>query len=275
MSSSIYHFFKHLVENKNLLEASDKLENFPFDTNLLSFRRKGKFPDLGIKICKDDKLFEGGELVEVKDSKTFTIASFNSTFPTGEKELKNIITLESDAHKQMLSVGEDLEDLPIRQVYYLIRGKSQANCKVVLIHGSFFEVNNVDDLIAKSFVKVLEEVLERNRFELSGEIEKLMEVFTPKQGDFSKTRQIENYPISTRFRIMIEAAPDGNLLNSAKYEQIRNNTISFILPLKNNKDIKKIKQKMARIFGNSFNNFDTFILKHSYNGIFGVFQQAI
>ncbi|HEX8370572.1 MAG TPA: hypothetical protein VF604_18645 [Pyrinomonadaceae bacterium] len=275
MSSSIYHFFKDLVEKKALLKDCENLENFPFNNNLISFTRKTLFPDIGIKVCKNDELFEGGELVEIKDARNFIISSFNSTFPKGEKEIKSIVKIKSEARKQMKIAGEDLEDLPIRQIYYLIRGSKQHHSKVILVHGSFFEVNSTDDLIAKSFVKVLEENLKRNGFEIDDEIERLMKKFSPQQSDFSKTRQIENYPISVRFRIMTAASPESNLLNSAKYKQIEDDSINFILSFNKDEDKAKIEERMFDVFGDSFYSFKSFTLEHSYNGNFLVFQQAI
>ena len=91
MSSSVYHFFKTLVENKNALESIAKLDDFPFDENLLSCKRVGQFPDLAIRICRTDELFTGGELVELKDSKSYTVSSFNSTIPTGRKEIEKVV----------------------------------------------------------------------------------------------------------------------------------------------------------------------------------------
>ena len=79
---SIYHFFKTLVENKEQFINIPKLEDFPFDNNLLSCRNKGQFPDMAIRISPKNELFTGGELIELKDSYSYTVSSFNSTIPT-------------------------------------------------------------------------------------------------------------------------------------------------------------------------------------------------
>ena len=87
MTYSIYHFFKECLENKKHFAKINKLENFPFNLDILAFQNKGIFPDLAIRLNKDKTLFSGGELIELKDSKSYSIASFNSTIPTGKKEI--------------------------------------------------------------------------------------------------------------------------------------------------------------------------------------------
>jgi hypothetical protein len=73
---SIYHFFKTLVENK------------------------GQFPDMAIRISPKNELFTGGELIELKDSDTYTVSSFNSTIPTRKKEISKLIKGENSIIKQ-------------------------------------------------------------------------------------------------------------------------------------------------------------------------------
>ena len=85
---SIYHFFAHLVRNRNRLEYVPKLEDFPFDRELVSYTGKGKFPDFAIRVNpKVDP--PGGELIEVKDSRSYAVPSFNSTIPTGNKSIES------------------------------------------------------------------------------------------------------------------------------------------------------------------------------------------
>ena len=92
---------------------------------MLSCVNKGKFPDLAIKLNHDDGLFSGGELIELKDSsKSYSVASFNSTIPTGEKEIRKLIIGTANVIRtQMQEAGNDILSLPIRQVY-LVRGKN-------------------------------------------------------------------------------------------------------------------------------------------------------
>jgi len=157
---SIWHFFKHLDLNKFLFKSVDNIENFPFDAGMLLCRNTGQFPDLVIKINTSDALFTGGELIELKDSKSYTVSSFNSTIPSGKKDIDKVIKgANSIIKKKMEESGESIDSLPTREVFYLIRGKRKENVKIVLVHGSFFETVKTDNLISQSFSQVLEERL--------------------------------------------------------------------------------------------------------------------
>jgi len=272
MSSSIYHFFKTLVENKDALESIVKLDDFPFDENLLSCRRVGQFPDLAIRICKDDELFSGGELVELKDSKSYTVSSFNSTIPTGKKEIAKVVRgKNSEVLRQMIEAGDDVSALPEREVFYLIRGKRKVNSKIVLVHGSFFETIKVSELIAKSFSQVLRETMESGQTKFDDETKAILETLFSEQTSFSKVRNVENASVKLRFRIMTEVKAEGNILNPKKYPEISDNTLSFILPSRGENDDRLNIDKMNVIF-DDLNSFNIFQIKHHFNGNFLVFK---
>ena len=121
--------------------SENELESFSFDERMLSCVNKGRFPDLAIKLNSGDEQFTGGELIELKDSKKgYSVASFNSTIPTGEKDVKKLTEgQENTIRTQMEEAGNNILSLPIRQVFYLIRGRKRSNVKVCLTHGKFFE----------------------------------------------------------------------------------------------------------------------------------------
>ena len=125
MAYSIYHFFTDLCEKKEEFLSVDKLENFPFDEQMFSCVNKGRFPDLAIKLNHTDLQFTGGELIELKDSKTYS-----GTIPTGQKDIEKLIEGEKNIIRtQMQEAGNDILSLPIRQVFYLIRGRKQPSLK--------------------------------------------------------------------------------------------------------------------------------------------------
>jgi len=124
MSYSVYHLFCELVNNKNQLRSRKKLEEFPFDEDLISCKNKGRFPDFAIKLNQNDTMFTGGELIELKNSASYSVSSFNSTIPTGEKDISTLIGGKRNTiREQMERAGNNILSLPIRQVFYLIRGK--------------------------------------------------------------------------------------------------------------------------------------------------------
>ena len=161
MAYSIYHFFADLCQKSDELTWASPLDSFPFDERMLSCVNKGKFPDLAIKLNHDDGLFSGGELIELKDSsKSYSVASFNSTIPTGEKEIRKLIIGTANVIRtQMQEAGNDILSLLTRQVFYLIRGRKKSNVKVCLSHGKFFETIPVSTLIPEAFGQALEERL--------------------------------------------------------------------------------------------------------------------
>ena len=275
MSYSIYHFFKHLVENKNALKSIAKLYDFAFDENLLSCKRVGQFPDLAIRICKDDELFTGGELVELKDSKNYTVSSFNSTIPTGKKEISKIFKgKNSEVLQQMNQAGDNILSLPEREVFYLIRGRKKDNSKIVLVHGSFFETVKVSELISKSFSQVLRETIESGKTKIDDKTKTILETLFSEQTSFSKVRNVENASVKLRFRIMTEVKAEGNVLNTKKYPEISDNTLNFILPSNNEDEDRLNIDKMSVIF-DDLNLFKILKIKHHFNGNFLIFQIAI
>lgn len=275
MSCSVYHFFKTLIENKDALKSIAKLDDFAFDGNLVSCKRVGQFPDLAIRICKDEELFDGGELVELKDSKSYTVSSFNSTIPTGRKDIAKVIKgKNSEVLRQMIEAGDDIYSLPEREVFYLIRGKRKENRKIVLVHGSFFETVKVSELIAKSFSQVLRETMESGQTKFDDKTKAILETLFSEQTSFSKVRSVENASVKLRFRIMTEVKAEGNILNPTKYPEISDNTLNFVLPSHNKKDDHLNLDKMNVVF-NDMNNFKIFHIKHYFNGNFLIFQLSI
>lgn len=168
--NSIFHFYISLIDNKRHFKNVKKLSEFPYDKNLLSCQNKGIFPDLAIRVNTDKSIFSGGELIELKDSKSYMVSSFNSTIPSKRKNIKKIIIGKtSSILKQMEAVGDDVYSLPQREVYYLVRGRKKDKTKVCLINGAFFETIDIDELISQSFIQVLNERLKESGEKISGE----------------------------------------------------------------------------------------------------------
>jgi len=274
---SIYHFFKHLVTNKRFFETINNIEEFPFDTNMLSCKNTGQFPDLAIKINTADKLFTGGELIELKDSKSYTVSSFNSTIPSGQKEIDKVIkSANSIIKKQMEEAGDDIYSLPNREVFYLIRGQNKKNTKIVLVHGSFFETVKTNHLISQSFEQVLEERLKEKGLDIGDNIKDLLVDIFSEQESFSKVRNIDKASVKLRFRIMTEVKAEGNILNTKKYPEIKENTISLIVPRHNKKDEELALKRFASIYSEStIKQFEVFNIKHLLNGYFTAFQREL
>jgi hypothetical protein len=271
---SIYHFFKHLVENKIFFASENSLDEFPFDENMLSCKNRGVFPDLAIRLNTGNNIFSGGELIELKDSKSYNVTSFNSTIPTGKKEIVKVIKGEnSTVKKQMEEAGDVIDSLPVRDVYYLVRGISKKNIKVALIHGNFFETVKSTDLISQSFEQVLNERLLEKELEIEENVKDLLVDIFSEQESFSKVRNVDKASVKLRFRIMTEVRAEGNILNSKKYPEISDNTVNLIIPCHDEQNEKLIMKHFSTVC--DISQFKRLKIKHHLNGYFIVFQQNL
>ncbi|MEP7293185.1 MAG: hypothetical protein ABI835_15485 [Chloroflexota bacterium] len=276
---SIYHFFAHLIRNKQQFHAVGKLEDFPFDSELISAKSDFRFPDLAIRINEDSSDFTGGELIELKDTGTYSIASFNSTIPTGKKDIHKLIPKPSGTlYTDMTLAGDQVYSLPIRDVFYLIRGRNKRRntVKVCLVHGSFFETVKVDELIRQAFSQVFEERIESGKVEVEEALkELLLDVFSD-QETFSKTRDVENASVNLRFRVMTEAKSEGNILNPRRYPEITDNTLSLIVPCHSPEIEAQERDRIRKATSETeAGALRIFKIKHLLNGEFLVFQTDI
>ena len=279
MAYSICHFFADLCQKKGEFTSQNKLATFRFNEEMLSCVNKGKFPDLAIKLNHNDPIFSGGELIELKDSeKSYSVASFNSTIPTGEKDIQKLIEGRTNIIRtRMQEAGDDILSLPIRQVFYLIRGRKRPNVKVCLVHGKFFETVPVSTLISESFGQALEERLTELGTSLSSSIkQKLLDLFS-EQETFSRTRSVENASVRLRFRVMTEVKAGGNILNQNQYPQINDNTLNFAVPCHSGVEQERHIHRMTVAFeqmniSNLFSQINYFTVQHHFNGPFLIFQ---
>lgn len=267
---SIYHFWKSLVDNKAKFKKVSKLDEFPFQEELLSCSNKGVFPDLAIRINSQAQ-FSGGELVELKDSNVYNISSFNSTIPTGKKNIRNIIASEhGSVFKQMQDAGDDVFSLEVRDVYYLVRGRKKGHQKICLVHGSFFETIPAEDLVGETFSQVVDEEL--NDPEITDDIKGKLKKALSRQDIFGRVRSVENASVSMRFRVLVEVKPQANILNSNQYPEILDDTLNFVSPFYSEDEKENSVLNMKSVMGQKLKTFE---VKHPFNGHFLVFQTSL
>ncbi|MFN3308136.1 MAG: hypothetical protein ACK44E_02925 [Anaerolineales bacterium] len=210
---SIYAFFASLLPLREVFRSTNKLEDFPFDDALLACRNRGSFPDLILRLEPESEDYLGGELIELKDSQNYSVASFNSTIPSGKKNLADIVSGPSSLiYQQLARSGEEPFKHPIREVFYLIRGRKRGNVKICLVHGSFFETVNLHELIQKAFEQVLQEGISGQQAHIGGDIQDQLIRLLSRQSYFRKTRDVPNASVKLRFRVMTEVKKEGNIL---------------------------------------------------------------
>ena len=180
MTSSIYHFFGHLITIRESFWEVQNLENLPYDENMIAYQGRSSFPDLSLKVNTSSQELTGGELIELKSTKSYSVASFNSQIPQYRKKLED---LASNVLAGMRAKDTATDSLPMREVYYLIRGyreKDQTiiNPKICLISGKFFETVDVKDLIQNAFEQVINERQQVKNLEITEEFKQtLVELF--------------------------------------------------------------------------------------------------
>ena len=158
------------------------------------------FPNLAIKRNNGDTLFGGGELVVLKDSTSYSVTSFESMIPTGEKDVRNISEWrESMCSTHVYEEDNETPSLHVRQVFYLLRGRNKSNVKVCLSHGQFFETIPVSKLISESVGHVLEKQL-NNLGESSASIKETLAAVFSEPKTFNRARTTERGVCSASLR---------------------------------------------------------------------------
>ena len=223
-TSSVFHFFARLMERRGYFVQDNKLEDFAFPRDMIAAESRSGFPDFVLKTNPGGPL-AGGEFIELKDTKSYQIASFNSTLPSAAKPVSS---LTQNLKAQMLEAGEDIDAVPQRDVYYLIRGikrtTSSPLAKTVLVGGAFFETVPVDEVLANAFEQVAAASAAGG-----ADVYEIARNFDIQQANFAETRKVDGSSISVRFRVMAQVDPRANLLSDARYPMIAANTLTMLV----------------------------------------------
>ena len=249
---------------------------------------KGGFPDLVLRTNQNNPMFQGGEFIEIKDARnSYSIPSFNSTIPSALKNVREHIGKTGALYAAMREVdGADPYLLEQREVYYLVRGRKNANCKVCLIHGSFFETLSATENIKSALKDSMNDALGDSNIQDDSEARRAIErvvSFGWKREHLAKVRRHEDASISIRMRVMSEVISQANPLNASQYPSIGDNTLNMIVPAHPESDYEQRRAyavtKMAAAFGVEQNNLPNDLtvkrIPHLRNGPFVLFQTAI
>lgn len=223
-TSSVFHFFARLMERRGYFVQDNKLEDFAFPRDMIAAESRSGFPDFVLKTNHGGAL-AGGEFIELKDTKSYQIASFNSTLPSAAKPVS---ALTQNLRNQLIEAGEDIDAVHQRDVYYLIRGikrtTSSPLAKTVLVGGAFFETVPVNKVLADAFEQVAAASTAG-----AADVSELARNFDIQQANFAETRRVEGSSISVRFRVMAQVDPRANLLSDARYPMIAANTLTMLV----------------------------------------------
>jgi len=253
----------------------DWLKNKGIEKTLL-YSQSQHFPDFLFKVKKHGKRIVGGSLIELKDSKGGSIASFNSTIPTKYKSLEEIDVVNGDHLVSRISTIMD-DKLANDESYfkferkclYLIRTyRESEKVKVSIVDGSFFETIPKEHLFYQMLMNVLREHLEKKNIEFSQEaLKNVEEAFShiTDQTIIAQSQSIEKASVRPRLRIMAEVHPEGNP-HSKFYPKITEG--SFNLILQSSPEAKELEKEILT----SIPEIEVFPIFHKRNGEHIVFQ---
>jgi hypothetical protein len=241
------------------------------------YSKSEQFPDFIFKVKRQENELICGSLLELKDSKGASIASFNSTLPTKYKSLDEVDLINGNNFVSRITSimdGELASDKNYRTYqrrnFYLIRthkGKDD-KVKISIVDGSFFETVPKEHLIYQMFLNILRDHLKKKDInipsELMNKIEKSLSYITD-QTIIAASQTIEKASVRPRLRIMAEVHPEGNP-HSSFYPKILERTINLIIQssLYNEEIIETISNKIPDI--------NVFTIQHKRNGEHLVFQ---
>jgi len=243
----------------------------------LLYSKSEQFPDFMFKARKHAGRLVCGSLLELKDSKSGTIASFNSTLPTKYKSLEEINVINGgDLVARVASIIDDklssdkLYHTFERRCFYLVRthANSEDKMKISVVDGSFFETVPKEHLIYQMFLNILHNHLEKKEIKMPpgalDQLEKTLSCVTD-QTIIAASQIIEKASVRTRLRIMAEVYPEGNP-HTSFYPEVSERSINFIVgePASGKELAEEISQKIPEI--------KKFTIQHKRNGKHVVFQ---
>jgi len=238
------------------------------------------FPDFLFRARLQDGRLRNGSLLELKDSKGGSIASFNSTLPTRHKSLDEIDVINGHGLVGKIAslidgeaAGSENYRTFERRCFYLVRTHNRdiGKCKVSIVDGSFFETVSKGHLINEMFLNILRKHLNREQIDRQERerIERISkEVFShiTDQTIIAASQVIERASVRPRLRIMAEVHPEGNPHNGKHYPEIEPQSLNLIIREEDCSD--SVSEEIeGRIKG-----VKCFSIEHKRNGPHKVFQ---
>jgi len=241
------------------------------------YSKSEQFPDFLFKMRKLENKLICGSLLELKDSKGGSIASFNSTLPTKYKSLEEVDVINgNNLVSRIVSVmdGELASDKNYhtfqRRNFYLVRTHKDGDnrVKISIVDGSFFETVPKEHLIYQMFLNILRGHLEKKDIkipsELLSEIEKSLSHITD-QTIIAASQTIKKASVRPRLRIMAEVHSEGNP-HSSFYPEISERSFNLIIQ-------KSIyEEKLTEIMRQKIPGVKIFTIRHKRNGEHVVFE---
>lgn len=240
------------------------------------YSKSEQFPDFLFKTKKQGNKLICGSLLELKDSKGGSIASFNSTLPTKCKSLEEVDVINGNNLVSRITSVMDGELASNRNYYafqrrnfYLVRThKDSDKVKISIVDGSFFETVPKEHLIYQMFLNILRGHLEKKDIKIPSDVlnqvEKSLSHVTD-QSIIAASQTIEKASVRPRLRIMAEVHSEGNP-HSSFYPEIPERSFNFIIQ-------KSVyEERLAEAIRKKIPEIEIFTIRHRRNGEHVVFQ---
>ena len=226
---NIYHFFAFLINVRSELSSVTKFQDYHFNTVPLAYRDNAGFPSLILRMHKGYSN-PGGEFVEIIDSDSYNVPPFESHIPTGAISFDMLgHDRKAKIFKSMQAAGEVPGWIPKREIYYLVRGKNNGNCKICLVHGSFFEDRvKAEFYVRQALEEVLADCLEEQTLS-HDQFNMLWRIFA-QEIIAEQYRKVSIGRIKFSLGIKTYENLGANLLSSFYYPEIKDNTLNFVIP---------------------------------------------
>lgn len=244
--------------------------------NLL-YSKSEQFPDFIFKMRKDSGNLACGSLLELKNSKGGSVASFNSTLPTRYKNLdeidvingKNLVSRVASIIDKKLSSEKNYRTFE-RRCFYLVRtyAEKKDKVKISIVDGSFFETVPKEHLIYQMFLKILRDHLKKKEIKIPSEIihqiEKALSYITD-QTIIASSQIIEKASVRPRLRIMAEVHSEGNP-HSHFYPEISERSLNLII------EASEYRKELTDVIFQKVPEINKFTIRHKRNGEHVVLQ---
>ena len=156
----------------------------------------------------------GGELLGLKDSRSYSISAFQSHIPAGAMSIDSLgYEKANEIYKSMNAAGGDAKTMPIRQVYYLLRGKRQCYTKICLVHGRFFETIDTEEVVRLALSQVLADCLDGDKRSDRTEIMESLSRALAQEVLSNQYRSVKNASVAFRLQVEADVIEKANILN--------------------------------------------------------------
>lgn len=272
---NIYHFFRSLVDIRPAFLNESKMVKWVCGSHVSSYFSRSGFPTMALRL-KPRAIPTGGELISVMESKTYSVPPFKSHIPAGAVSIESLGHKKSCAvTRQMRTNGEDWRWLPVREVYYLIRGRRFSSTLVCLVHGSFFETVNCKQVVRKTLDRVMADYGDQDKQRFTpAALDSLARMLS--QEIFSnRRRKIAETTVEFKLSIRAEVAHEVDILSPAYYPEIKDNTINLVIPYRSKDDFRGAWHYLKTALGEEWGKGQKHIIQHPFNRKFFVLSFAL